>query len=193
MKPSDALIQAMQAADKAVLAGEHLGQIYGTRAGSPPVAPWPTEPCKIVFLDFDGVLNSELSVQQFGTRYRFAKENVAALNEVLRLTEARLVITSSWRDGLTLPEMIGFLERDGVLPKRVVGKTTSLEKERGFEIDGWLLSVPYSVSSFAILDDRDDMAMHCERLVQVNPKIGMSMAQARLAIELLAKPWKDNA
>ncbi|HTV40234.1 MAG TPA: HAD domain-containing protein [Candidatus Sulfotelmatobacter sp.] len=192
MKPSDALLQAMQAAEKAVLAGEPLWQIYGDRAGSPPVAPWPKEPCKVVFLDFDGVLNSEQSVERFGTRYRFAKENVTALNEILRLTDARLVITSSWREGLTLREMIGFLERDGVLPVQLAGKTKSLEKERGLEIDGWLRSVPYPVSSFAILDDRDDMAMHHERLVQVNSQTGLSMAQAQLAIKLLAKPWKGN-
>jgi hypothetical protein len=31
-----------------------------------------------------------------------------------------------------------------------------------------------------------------ERLVLVNPQIGLNVAQARLAIELLAKPWKSR-
>ena len=192
MHTSDALIEAMKAAEKAVLDSQRTDQIYGVRAGVVPMAPWPAEPCRIVFLDFDGVLNSEQSVQQFGTRYRFASSNVTALNEVLQKTEARLVITSSWREGLSLREIIGYLERDGVLAKRVVGKTQFLEKERGLEIDAWLRSVPYALSSFVILDDRDDMAMHRERLVKVDPQIGLSMAQAHRAIELLAKPWRGK-
>jgi hypothetical protein len=192
MKPNDALIEAMKAAQKAVHSSEHPGQLYGSREGSPPLAPWPEEPGKIVFLDFDGVLNSERSVQLHGTRCRFAKENVTALNEVLQQTGARLVITSNWREGVMLDEMVGFLERDGVLPRHVVGKTKCLKKERGLEIDAWLQSVPYAVSSFVILDDRDDMAMHRERLVKVNPQVGLSMTQARLAIELLARPWRSR-
>ena len=192
MRTSNALIEAMKAAEKAVLDGQRTDQIYGVRAGAPPLAPWPTEPCRIVFLDFDGVLNSEQSIQEFGTRYRFADSSVAALNEVLQKTEARVVITSSWREALSLHEIIKYLERDGVLARRVVGKTQFLEKERGLEIDGWLCSVPYSLSSYVIFDDRDDMAMHHERLVQVNPQVGLSMAQAQRAIEVLAKPWKGK-
>lgn len=188
MRASDALIEAMKAAEQAVLEDQRVDQIYGVRMGAPPLAPWPTEPSRIVFLDFDGVLNSEQSVREFGTLYRFGKSNVSALNEVLRQTEARLVITSSWREGLTLREIIRFLERDGVLAGRVVGKTPFLEKARGLEIDTWLRSVPYPVSSFVILDDRDDMAPHGQRLVQIDPKVGLSSAQAQRAIDLLTIP-----
>ena len=193
MDTSDDLIKAMEAADKAVRASQSIDQVYGARHGSPPIAPWPTEPSHIVFLDLDGVLNSEQSVQQLGTRYRFAKSSVAALNEILHQTKARLVITSSWREGLMLSEIVGYLERDGVMAGRVVGKTRSLGKERGLEIDAWLRSVPYVVSSFVILDDRDDMAMHRERLVQIDPQFGLTLAQAQRAIELLAVLWKRTS
>jgi hypothetical protein len=193
MHTSDELIKAMDAAEKAVRASQAIDQVYGSREGSPPIAPWPAEPCRIIFLDFDGVLNSEQSVQQLGTRYRFAKSNVAALNEILHKTGARLVITSSWREGLMLSEIVGYLERDGVLAGRVVGKTSFLEKARGLEIDAWLSAVPYVVSSFVILDDRDDMAMHRERLVQIDPRIGLTTSQAQRAIELLAIPWRRGS
>jgi hypothetical protein len=191
MQSSDELIKAMEAADKAVRDSQSVDQIYGIRAGAPPIAPWPTEPCKIIFLDIDGVMNSEKSTRQLGTRYRFAKSNVAALNEILRQTDARLIITSSWREGLMLSEIVGHLERDGVLAGRVAGKTRFLQKARGLEIDGWLRSVPYAVFSFVILDDRDDMEMHRARLVQINPQIGLGMTEAQRAIELLATPWKS--
>src|SRR5258708_27991219 len=105
-----ALIDVYKAAEKALLESQRTDLPYGVRAGAPPIAPWPTEPCRIVFLDFDGVLNSEQSVRQFGTRYRFASSNVTALNELLQQTEARLVITSSWREGLSLCEITGYLE-----------------------------------------------------------------------------------
>lgn len=38
--------------------------------------------------------------------------------------------------------------------------------------------------------NRDDMAMHQERLVRVNPQTGLNGELARRAIELLAQPWK---
>ncbi len=85
-----------------------------------------------------------------------------------------------------------FLERDGVIAGRVVGKTPTLELERGLEIESWLRSAPYPVASFVILDDRDDMAMHRQRLVQVSPQVGLSQTEAQRAIELLATPWNNK-
>ena len=98
MDISPELQQAIEAAEKAVMAAERTDHVYGVREGAGPIAPWPMKSCKIVFLDFDGVLNSEQSVRELGTRYRFAPNNVAALNEVLRQTDAFLVISSSWRE-----------------------------------------------------------------------------------------------
>jgi len=192
MTKNDALNEAMKAAERAVLEGQRTDQIYGIRDGATPLAPWPTSSCRIVFLDFDGVLNSEQSTQKLGTRYRFARSSVAALNTVLQQSGALVVITSTWRGHWTLRENAEFLERDGMLPGRVVGKTPTLERERGLEIESWLRSVPYSVTSFVILDDRDDMAMHRQRLVQVSPAVGLSQSQALRAIELLAIPWKSK-
>ncbi len=98
------LIEAFRAAENALLVGERTDLLYGVREGAPPIAAWPTEPCKLVFLDFDGVLNSDLSVAQLGTRYRFWPPSIKALNHVLRQTAARIVITSTWREHWTLIE-----------------------------------------------------------------------------------------
>lgn len=56
----------------------------------------------------------------------------------------------------------------------------------------WLKSAPYPVQSFVILDDKDDMAMHRQRLVRVDPKVGLGMKEARQAIALLATPWRQK-
>ena len=192
MAKHNALSEAMKAAEQAVLKSQQTDHIYGVRDGAPPLAPWPTSSCHIVFLDFDGVLNCERSTVELGTRYRFARSCVVALNTVLHQSGAFVVITSTWREHWTLRENAEFLERDGVLPGRVVGKTPTLKQERGLEIEAWLHSVPYSVASFVILDDRDDMAMHCQRLVQVRPEVGLNNSQAQRAIELLATPWRSK-
>ena len=96
-----------------------------------------------MFLDFDGVLNSDLSVVNLGTRYRFWPPSIKALYHLLRQTDARIVVTSTWREHWTLSENASALERDGTLPGLVVGKTCALGAERGAEIDSWLKSVPY--------------------------------------------------
>ena len=183
--PKDELLKAMKAAEEAVLEAQLSDQIYGVREGAPPIAPWPSGPCRLVFLDFDGVLNCDRSRQELGTKYRFARSSVAALNLVLRQTGAFIVITSSWRDSWSLRDNAEFLERDGILSGRVVGKTPTSERERGVEIDAWLRSVPYPVESFVILDDREDMGTHRKRLIRVDPEVGLGEVQARRAISLL--------
>lgn len=190
---SKAIQDAIKAMEAAFQESQLTDHVYGVRAGSPPIAPWPNQPCRLVFLDFDGVLNSIQSTEHLGTRYRFAPASVSALNELLRQSQAQVVITSTWRESWTLRENAEFLERDGVVSGRVVGKTPALGQERGLEIDAWLRSAPYPVMSFVILDDRDDMAMHRNRLVQVNPQVGLSSEQAERAIELLAMPWRKSA
>jgi hypothetical protein len=186
-----ALIAAYRAAEKALLQAQRTDLLYGVRAGAPPIAPRPTAPCSLVFLDFDGVLNSDHSVAQLGTRYRFWPPSIRALNHLLRKTGARVVITSTWREHWTLSENAAALERDGMVPGRVVGKTSACG-ERGIEIDLWLKAVPYVVKSFVILDDRTDMAMHASRLVRVDPRVGLGLREAQRASEVLAQPWYEE-
>jgi hypothetical protein len=188
-----ALIEASKAAEKALLEGQRTDLIYGFREGAPPIAAWPTEPFKLVFLDFDGVLNCDLSIAQLGTRYRFWPPSVKALNHILQEPGARVVITSTWRETWTLRENTEALQKDGLLQEPVVGKTIASGGERGVEIDSWLRSVPYAVASFVILDDRDDMAMHMPRLIRIDPRVGLGLPEAQRAIELLATPWQKKA
>jgi hypothetical protein len=187
-----AIIEAYKAAERALLEAQRTDLLYGVREGAPPIAPWPTEPCKIVFLDFDGVLNCDESVCELGTRYKFWPASIKALNEVLTRTGARIVISSSWREHWTLSENAAALEKAGLVRGRVVGKTCVSDKERGIQIDSWLKAVPFAVESFVILDDRDDMAMHRQCLVPVDSKIGFDMKGARRAIEMLGIPWRKN-
>ncbi len=184
-RTGDALELARKAAERAAMAAQQTDHVYGVREGAAFIAAWPARPSPILFLDFDGVLNCERSFDGTGERYRFGADNVNALNLILTRTEARIVITSTWRLYWSLRENSEFLERDGVLPGRVVGKTADLSAERGHEIDAWLKGAPFAVAGFVILDDRDDMAMHRPRLIQVESYRGLTMADAERAIHLL--------
>lgn len=179
----------MRAAAESVQRQRATDHIYGVEGGAPPIAAWPKASCSIIFLDIDGVLNSAWSNSVQGTMYRFWPESVSALNAILAsVPEAYLVITSTWRMHWSLAEVIGFLERDGVMSGRGIGKTPVLRQQaRGMEIESWLDRVPYRVKSFAIIDDRDDMAMHAERLVRTDPDFGLGKQHIEATVELLQK------
>jgi hypothetical protein len=147
----------------------------------------------LVFLDFDGVLNSDLSISQLGTRYKFWPPSMNALNQFLSESASLIVISSTWRQHWTLKENAASLERAGLLRLRVVGKTCVTDGARGRQIDSWLKSAPYPVESFVILDDKDDMEMHRDRLVRVDPSVGLGVKEARRAVEVLKKPWQPKA
>jgi hypothetical protein len=192
MMKDDPWQELVKAAEAVLREQEQTNLTYGVREGASPLAPWPSQPARIVFLDFDGVLNSHQSALELGTRYRFAPACVSALNSVLHQSGAHIVITSSWRQSFTLRENAQFLERDGVVPGRVVGQTPWLERERGAEINAWLQNAPFPISGFVILDDREDMMMHGQRLIRVNPSAGLSTLHVRRALALLKTPWPES-
>jgi hypothetical protein len=80
---------------------------------------------RILFLDFDGVLNSRgflaMSRGLAISRYPHSEidpEAVARVNRILERTEAEVVVSSSWRHGRTLAELQALLESHGLCPER---------------------------------------------------------------------------
>jgi hypothetical protein len=185
-----ALQEAMAAAAKEVEENQASDSLYGIPEGRSPLAPWPKRPCKIVFLDFDGVLNSEMSNRALGTRYKFAEPSVEALNQILLESRSYVVITSSWRGNWTLRENAVFLQQAGVMPICVLGKTSMLNDLRGREIELWLQKVPFAVESFVILDDRMDMEPYQDRLVLIDSQSGLDQKHIEKAVRILNQPWK---
>jgi hypothetical protein len=146
-------------------------------------------PARIVFLDIDGVLNSEQSRDESGSLIEFSKKAVANLNEILSSTSALIVISSSWRIDWTLEEISRHLVRQGVASPKIVGKTPELaDQPRGHEIQAWLDDAPFPVQSFVILDDRDDLHPNRLRHIQTDPAEGLTAHDAYRATSLLLKP-----
>ena len=56
---------------------------------------------KILFLDVDGVLNYDKCKARCGSFRGIESEKVALLKQIIDATGALIVLTSSWRHGLT--------------------------------------------------------------------------------------------
>lgn len=146
---------------------------------------------KIIFLDIDGVLNSEKSMRELynegGLRLLNdypAPEHVKWLNKIISKTGAKIVVTSTWRklhNFLSLLYIFHLCNIEGEL----IGTTLNLHKRRGYEIQDWLDNSGYTVESFVILDDDSDMEHLMDYLVKTDTTIGLTEKEADKAIEIL--------
>jgi hypothetical protein len=120
---------------------------------------------KIIFLDIDGVLNVYgQGYDKFGQL--FHKHFEDNLKWIIEETEAKIVISSTWRfAGL---ERMQEMWRERNLPGEVIDVTTDLalyqdsgenyeRVERGHEIQEWIDEHQTEVTHYLILDDDNDM------------------------------------
>lgn len=150
---------------------------------------------KLVFLDFDGVLNSE---HWANTRpwpgLELDPAAVKRLNQ-LNYLGIRYVISSSWRrdplwEGLHRP-LEGLLNAFG-FTGRVIGRTPchlsrATTTNRGGEIQAWLDEQP-AFDNFVIFDDDDDMGHLSHRLIQTDWRTGLQDEHIKRAIQMLRSP-----
>ena len=150
------------------------------------------EKVKIIFLDIDGVLNSEKSIKMnyyMNGKHSIHvdlphKSHVKWLNKIVEETGAKLVISSTWRIGTIARRISDILYLCGV-KATVIDKTPVGNCERGIEIQTWLDETKYEILSFIILDDDSDMLHLSNRLVQTKWKFGLNEKHAIKAIEML--------
>lgn len=147
---------------------------------------------KIIFLDFDGVLNShkwiEANQHLFESGQLFMHKHldhdaVARVDKICRETGAKVVISSTWRRFNTLPQLQAILKRHGFTGE-VISTTPILGGPRGNEIARWLRAAG-PVESFVIIDDDSDMADLMDRLVRTTFDTGLQDEHVDTAISLL--------
>ena len=128
-----------------------------------------TEPLKIVFLDIDGVLNSSdffasncEEVKKFkydlNDTYMLLKrqmmdidyKKVAILKEIINETDAKVVITSSWKKLKIFPYVMCNLICEGI---PIIDITHDKGYDRGTGIKKYLLEHDVDVDGYVILDD----------------------------------------
>ena len=148
---------------------------------------------KYIFLDFDGVINTQNDM--------FDKNAVANLRRLLVRTDAKVVISSTWR--LQGMEYIQQLWQEYHLPGEVIGLTPScnsisfsnvdgleewqgLHGCKGLEIAEWLRLNAKEPYQYIILDDEEDFLLsQREHLVKVEGSNGLNKADVRVAIQIL--------
>ena len=149
---------------------------------------------KFIFLDFDGVLNTEQNraeraltgkdmSDEFGPL--FSPKSVSCLGEIIERTNAQIVVSSSWSKLYDLDEIRQMWALRG-LPGKIYGNLADYPegKSRGEAIAHFMKY--YGDTPYIILDDKDDfLTEQKENFIRVNPVTGISKKDAELAIAKL--------
>lgn len=165
---------------------------------------------KVLFLDFDGVLNSEkwfraniLKIQsQSGLLWRHQceldPECLARVTRIIEDTQCKVVVSSSWRIGMSVQELQECLKAAGgpVIADAIIDTTpTWSEIEmtikgrtaiRGDEVQAWL-DEHLDVERHVILDDDSDF-LEGQPLVQTSWSAGITEMHVLHAKEILNGP-----
>lgn len=168
---------------------------------------------KVLFLDLDGVLCTDKSVADFKLPFppdfyipfrmgwdRLDKECIARLNKIIETTEARIVVSSSWRIKCDTDQkfeyIINYLHSEGVkadifdrTPTHYIQKLSSSKERinnRRSEIQQWLNDwAGELIESFVILDDDSDMGNLSGSHVCPEEPIGIQDCDVKKAIKIL--------
>lgn len=156
---------------------------------------------KVIFLDIDGVLNSEEylhnEVPAFGEN-QIDPQAVDLLNQLVSATGASIVISSSWRHIWPFEKIGQMLAQRGFeFSDRVIDKTPDDWHEgfRGNEIEQWLAlwkerlridEEAEAITSYVIIDDASDFnSEQMCRFVHTNFSVGLTPADVQKATKIL--------
>lgn len=162
---------------------------------------------KIIFLDIDGVLNTERWHCQTASNelqdeygYKFDPVAVTNLSKIIEETGADIVISSSWKFmGLSKMRKMW---KDRKLPGNVIGITPNTVSDefllnvdldnmdimaiRGQEVKEWLMLKKNEITNYVILDDMNDILQEQEsHFVWIDPEVGITSGNAVQAIFIL--------
>lgn len=158
------------------------------------------KPIKVIFLDFDGVLNS---VQHYQARPPVTPEMswdarkdrnidklaVQRLNRIVAASGAVVVVSSMWRCGVSRADLRGLLARNGYTGT-TLDKTPEDWRPRGYQIKDWLIRTRRIVESFVIIDEDDFDHFGRDRLVQTSfMNGGLLDEHIEPTVKMLERPW----
>jgi len=156
------------------------------------------QPTKIIFLDIDGVLNTRTE-ETPRSAYPILDRCMKNLNILVRETEAKVVVSSSWRILFEIPLYLERLLKEKGFEGTILDFTPYINNNycvRGNEIKKWilenihLLNVDYyfNFHSYVILDDEDDMLLEQkDNFVQTNGLIGLDISALKKSKNILLK------
>lgn len=145
----------------------------------------------IIFSDVDGVLNSINKLKEVyrkthkprsGFDYPFDENCLENLKLLVKLTNSKLVISSTWRKSEQAKKVLLDTLEKYDLKKDVIGFTPILYKTRGEEIEQYLSTLSYK-PNFIILDDDADMGRLLPYLIKTNNQVGLTRENVNLSIK----------
>ena len=153
---------------------------------------------KIIFLDVDGVLNCTKTIRGWGKMRFVDTRKMLRVREICDRTGAKVVISSSWREGaredaLAMDKMqwqslIAEFDKHRI---PVIGMTPfAPDRWRGDEISMWLKSQEEPVKDFVIVDDIIcDLTrfLSVGRVVQTVDAWGLTKAKMEECIKILGE------
>lgn len=150
---------------------------------------------KVIFLDFDGVITT------YNSKWKIDMNNIKIINDICDKTNAKIVVTSSWRighrgdvlafNGYLTQYIIEHNYLDNVQDTfdkfigNIVGMTDSVGTCRGNEIKFYMNEHP-DVENYVILDDDSDMCDYqLFNFVQTDTYEGITERDAKLCVDIL--------
>jgi hypothetical protein len=154
------------------------------------------EGAKLVFLDIDGVLNSLSSVLALGNpNEHLDPVCVGLVARMLKETDAKVVISSSWRIGRTVEALKHELDRIGAhrIADRIIGRTgDGYQGHRGRQIKEWIETNAPDCSYVILDDDSDMLPAQKPYFVKTNFDEGFRASHYRKAMAILQPEHADS-
>jgi len=116
---------------------------------------------------------------------KFDDVSIGLLRRIVEKTEARVVLSSTWRIGMSKPEMDALARKLGV---SIIGATRQAfgSEVRGEQIKEWLDAHAGQIDAYIIIDDNSDMLdEQMERFVKTPYTDGLTYQNHVDAISLL--------
>lgn len=156
-----------------------------------------------IFLDIDGVLNGH-NFNKLALSNIIDAERVELLNEILLRTDAKIILSSSWRymihgNAMTLLGFEYLLRTHGVIAGRLIGATCldeTMWDTRGKQIAHFRQRYLPDHAKCVILDDGDDedtygLLQAGIPWVRTNSKIGLTCENIYRVVEILGEKSVD--
>ena len=150
----------------------------------------------IVFLDFDGIVETIYweqdvdgswlyNTHKYGHNELNNKQAIGWLNELYSKVHYDIVVSSTWRIGMTVKELQNLITKSGFNPEiKVIGMTPVLYQQRGLEIQQWIDDNNFT-GKFIIIDDDSDMCHLLPVLVRCDCQLGFTIYDYQKALKLL--------
>ena len=155
---------------------------------------------KVIFLDFDGVINTPMWDDN-GERCRFyhagdkkvnAFQAICLLNELCKKTDAKIVLSTSWKDYKNLDFLRELLYNSGLKKNiEIIGKTPRIRTkychiDRTVEIETYLeMHKEDNIENYVILDDDEIYGLLRDNFVKCNCCYGFKEPEFEKALKIL--------